>query len=94
MKYVGATNGFIRWPFAVEGMIIGLISGAASTGILSGIYYMIAHNYTFTQFIGKIGLTLLPFSEMLNTIIIIYLVLGIGIGVLGSTISMRKYLKV
>ena len=55
---------------------------------------MIAHNYTFTQFIGKIGLTLLPFSEMLNTIIIIYLVLGIGIGVLGSTISMRKYLKV
>ena len=94
MKYVGATNGFIRWPFAVEGMIIGIISGAASTAILSGIYYMIAHNYSFTQFLSKIGLTLLPFGDMLNTVIIIYIVLGIGIGVLGSTISMRKYLKV
>jgi len=94
MKYVGATNGFIRWPFAVEGMIIGIISGVVSTGILSGIYYMVAHNHTFTQFIGKIGLTLLQFSDMFNTIVIIYLILGIGVGVLGSTISMRKYLKV
>ena len=94
MKYVGATNSFIRWPFAVEGMIIGLISGAASTGLLSIIYYMIANNQTFTQFLNKIGLTLLPFGDMLNTVIIIYLILGIGIGVLGSTISMRKYLKV
>lgn len=94
MKYVGATNGFIRWPFAVEGMIIGVISGAASTGILAGVYHLIAHNNMLTQFINKIGLTLLTFDEMLSTIIIIYLALGIGIGVLGSTISMRKYLKV
>ena len=94
MKYVGATNGFIRWPFAVEGMIIGLISGALSTGILSGIYYLVAQNESFIQFLAKVNLTLLPFSDMLNTVVVIYLVLGIGIGVLGSTISMRKYLKV
>ena len=40
------------------------------------------------------GLTLLNFSELINLVVIVYLVLGIGIGVLGSTISMRKYLKV
>lgn len=94
MKYVGATNSFIRWPFAVEGIIIGLMSGAISIGILSGIYYLVVQNDTFISMTTKIGLTLLQFGDMLNTIVIIYLALGIGIGVLGSTISMRKYLKV
>ena len=94
MKYVGATNSFIRWPFAVEGIIIGLMSGAISIGILSGIYYLVVQNDTFISMTTKIGLTLLQFGDMLNTIIIIYLALGIGIGALGSTISMRKYLKV
>ena len=94
MKYVGATNGFIRWPFAVEGMIIGLISGAISTGLLSGIYTLIFNNDKFIQFISKMNLTLLHFTDMLDLVIIVYLVLGIGVGVLGSTISMRKYLKV
>ena len=94
MKYVGATNGFIRWPFAVEGMIIGLISGAISIGLLSGIYTLVLSSEAFIGFMSKLGLTLLEFGQMLNSIIIIYLVLGIGIGVLGSTLSMRKYLKV
>ena len=94
MKYVGATNGFIRWPFAVEGIIIGIISGAISIGILSGIYSLIVRWDGFVQTLSNIGLTLLQFSDMLNLIIIVYLILGIGIGVLGSTISMRKYLKV
>ena len=94
MKYVGATNGFIRWPFAVEGMIIGLISGAISIGILAGIYSLIIRWQVFVNFLSTIGLTLLNFSDMLNLILIVYVVLGIGIGVLGSTISMRKYLKV
>ncbi len=95
MKYVGATNGFIRWPFAVEGMIIGVISGGISIGILAAIYSLIVRWQGFIQFLSKIGgLTLLNFTDMLNLIIIVYLILGIGIGVLGSTISMRKYLKV
>ena len=94
MKYVGATNNFIRWPFAVEGIIIGLIAGAISIGLLCGIYTLILGNPGFVAFVTRLGLTLLEFSEMINLIIIIYLVLGIGIGVLGSTISMRKYLKV
>lgn len=94
MKYVGATNGFIRWPFAVEGMIIGVIAGAISTGLLAVIYSVAVGNDGFVRFISKMGLTLLHFSDMVNLVVIVYLVLGIGIGVLGSTISMRKYLKV
>ena len=88
MKYVGATNGFIRWPFAVEGMIIGIISGGISTALLAGLYTLAINNDGFVKIISKMGLTLL------NLVILVYLVLGIGIGVLGSTISMRKYLKV
>ena len=94
MKYVGATNSFIRWPFAVEGMLIGIISGAISIGILSGIYSLIYRWEGLVNTLHGIGLTLLQFSDMLNLIIFVYLILGIGIGVLGSTISMRRYLKV
>lgn len=94
MKYVGATNGFIRWPFAVEGMLIGLIAGMSSIIILSGIYTVASNAEGFIKFLAKLNLTLLQFSDMLSLIIVVYLVLGIGVGVLGSTISMRKYLKV
>ena len=94
MKYVGATNSFIRWPFAVEGIIIGLISGTVSIGILSGIYTLIANYNGFVDFLAKIGLTLLNFSDMLDLLIIVYLILGVGIGIVGSSLSMRKYLKV
>ena len=94
MKYVGATNSFIRWPFAVEGIIIGLISGTVSVGILAGIYTLAGNNDGFIAFLAKIGLTLLNFSDMLDLIVIVYLVLGVGIGIVGSTVSMRKYLKV
>lgn len=94
MKYVGATNSFIRWPFIVEGVIIGLISGAISLAIIAGIYLLIAQNVGFIGFLSNLGLSLLEFSDMFNLIMIIYLILGVGIGILGSSLSMRKYLKV
>lgn len=94
MKYVGATNSFIRWPFIVEGVIIGIISGAISLAIIAGIYLLIGQNIGFVGFLSNLGLTLLEFSDMFNLILIIYLVLGVGIGILGSSLSMRKYLKV
>ena len=94
MKYVGATNSFIRWPFVVEGIIIGLISGAISLAIIAGLYMVIGQNVGFVGFLSNLGLSLLDFSDMFNLILIIYLGLGVGIGVLGSSLSMRKYLKV
>ena len=94
MKYVGATNSFIRWPFIVEGVIIGLISGAISLVIIASIYLLVEQNIGFVGFLSNLGLTLLEFSEMFNLILIVYLILGVGIGVLGSSLSMRKYLRV
>lgn len=94
MKYVGATNNFIRWPFIVEGIIIGILSGAISLTIVGGGYNFIADQIVNSQFMKITNMSLVGFSNVFNLIIIIYLLLGIGIGVIGSTISMRKYLKV
>ena len=94
MKYVGATNSFIRWPFIVEGIIIGLFSGVISLVIISGLYMVVSRNTTFVNFLTNLGLKLLEFNEMFNFILIVYLILGMGIGIIGSSLSMRKYLKV
>lgn len=94
MKYVGATNGFIRWPFVVEGVLIGIIAGIISLGLVGGVYSVIAEKMVNTNFMQAVGMSLVSFSDMFTLIISVYLILGIGIGVLGSMISMRKYLKV
>ena len=94
MKYVGATNNFIRWPFIVEGMIIGILSSLISIIIVGGAYSIIAEQAVNSSFMIKIGLSLLNFKDMISSIIVVYMLLGIGIGALGSVISMRKYLKV
>ena len=94
MKYVGATNGFIRWPFVVEGIIIGVISALISILLLG-----LAYNGTTNAVLNLLQSTSLPlgiisFSDMFGLVLIVYLCLGIGIGVIGSIISMRKYLEV
>ena len=94
MKYVGATNSFIRWPFVVEGMIIGIIASLISIVIVGGAYNFIANEVVNADFMQMINGSLVSFQDMLSSIIIVYMLLGIGIGALGSIISMRKYLKV
>ena len=94
MKYVGATNSFIRWPFLVEGIIIGIVAGLLSVALIGGVYTGIAHKLADTSFLQMANWSLLNFSDMFNLILIVYLGLGIGIGILGSSISMRKYLEV
>ena len=94
MKYVGATNSFIRWPFIVEGIIIGILSACISILVIGGTYKVIAANLLGSAVIQNLGITLVTFGDMFNMLIIVYLILGIGIGVLGSSISMKKYLEV
>lgn len=94
MKYVGATNSFIRWPFIVEGIIIGIISAAISVLLVGGIYKVVAAKLMESSLITSLGITLVGFSDMFTLIILVYLALGIGIGVIGSALSMRKYLEV
>ena len=94
MKYVGATNSFIRGPFIVEGIIIGVISAIITLVILGLAYNAVMGSIGDSILIQEMGFGLLSFSEMFYLVLTVYLVLGVGIGVLGSTISMRKYLKV
>ena len=94
MKYVGATNGFIRWPFMVEGMLIGIIAVLICTLIFGIGYEYVASGIENSLARGKIFTSLLTINEILGPLVIIYLALGIGIGAIGSAISMRKYLDV
>lgn len=94
MKYVGATNNFIRWPFIVEGIIIGVVAALISIMLLGVLYNVVSNKILSIAGSNIINISLLTFSDMFTLIIVVYLALGIGIGTLGSMISMRKYLDV
>ena len=94
MKYVGATNSFIRWPFIVEGIIIGVISALITIIIVGFAYNAIAVQAVQSDILQKLNISLVSFTDMLNLILLAYLGIGIGIGAVGSSMSMRKYLEV
>jgi len=94
MKYVGATNSFIRWPFIVEGAIIGIVAALITILVVGLAYNAMIPKLIETEVVKKLGITFVTFNEMFRLIMTVYLVLGIGIGVTGSIMSMRKYLDV
>lgn len=94
MKYVGATNSFIRWPFLVEGIIIVIIAAIITLLILGLLYDLVIQEIETSNVLQKIGITLLQFYEIAKPIAIVYAVLGIGVGIIGSSVSMKKYLEV
>lgn len=92
MRYIGATNKFIRKPFIVEGAIMGIVSAIISFIIISLAYIVLYSR------LPKIGTTMgvfgfLPYSTLWYQILIAYIILGILIGVVGSAISIKKYLR-
>ncbi|HAQ29106.1 MAG TPA: ABC transporter permease, partial [Ruminococcaceae bacterium] len=91
MKAVGATNWFIRWPFMIEGMILGTISGVVSLGVLWGLY-AIAEK-AFSQTLSLLGFKLVPFTEYWWQILLVFVAIGLFTGGFGSLVSMGKYLK-
>lgn len=93
MKYVGATNNFIRAPFVVEGIVIGILATAVSILSLGGLYHLIYSKFN-SVLIANVGFGLLKFSDIFQVTVLSYAALGIGIGVIGSILSMKKYLKV
>ena len=94
MKYVGATDSFIRWPFIIEGIAIGIIAGLISIAVVGILYTIGVSQVASSNMMNKMGIALLPFREMASLITLVYLLIGIGIGTIGSSISMRKYLNV
>ena len=91
MKYVGATNGFIRWPFIFEGMIIGFIGSGLSAFILWEGYKVVLMQMAQA---GLVFIPMIPLWPFIGYMTIMLLAAGIIIGILGSTISLRKYMKV
>ncbi len=94
MKYVGATNGFIRGPFIVEGIIIGIISALITLILIGFAYNGVLSQIMSSAVMRSISISLYTFQALFAKVLIVYLILGIGIGTLGSVISMNKYLKV
>ncbi|MBW9144788.1 permease-like cell division protein FtsX [Clostridium sp. CM028] len=90
MKFVGATDWFIRWPFIIEGMILGLAGALISTGLL---YY--AYKMAFLKITnGLLGATLINPHMILSTTLWQFMLGGLVIGAIGSSISIRKFLVV
>ena len=87
MKSVGATNGFVRMPFIIEGIVLGLLSGGASYGLLYFIYTRLSELFSVDSF------TLVPFSSVWIVLLAGFLTAGVLIGALGSAISMNRYLR-
>lgn len=91
MKYVGATNWFIRGPFMTEGVIIGVFAALVAT-VLMGLLYGNVINLIGNQVIAIVSAPLISAGYMIVNMLIIFLVLGASIGAWGSIISMRKFL--
>ena len=94
MKYVGATNSFIRGPFLVEGVIIGIIAACITIVLITFAYDFVISGIQSSLVLQKMNITLLQYSEILKSIIVVYMILGVGIGMFGSAFSMKKYLEV
>lgn len=92
MKSVGATNSFIRWPFMVEGIIIGIIAGLLATGAVWAIYEFALGSFTavLSGFGGEAQVNFLDYALYL---VAAFVGIGIFTGVFGSATSIRKYLK-
>lgn len=93
MKYVGATNGYIRGPFIIEGILFGLLGAAISIFLI---------NYGYEYFFKSVNdkfyvlftVYLVPPAQLIKDISIIFTSIGVGIGSLGSIISLKRYLNV
>ncbi|MFD0714983.1 permease-like cell division protein FtsX [Paenibacillus sp. GCM10027626] len=92
MKLVGATNHFIRWPFFIEGALIGLIGSVLTTAILLFGYSRLIQVSQFE--LGLLMIKLAPMKEVWFIVCLLIIGLGTLIGIWGSTLSIRKYLKV
>lgn len=92
MKMVGATNAFVRWPFVVEGIVLGLSSAIIASLLQFGIYSLLIKAvsvYSKMQFI-----TLIPYQKLAVPVAVTYLTIGLAVGVFGSLVTIRKFLRV
>ena len=92
MKMCGATNGFVRWPFVFEGLIIGLFGAVLAFFLQWGVYVLIGRAIDSSDTIRLI--TVLPFDQMAGRVLATFAATGFVIGVGGSVLAIRKFLQV
>ena len=95
MKMVGATNSFIRTPFVIEGLTLGVLGAAIAFGLQWGIYTLITEKIMGTiagKFINV--LTVMPFTDLALDVGLVFLGVGVVVGAFGGAIAIRNYLKV
>ena len=94
MKYIGAKNSFVRMPFVIEGLLIGLVGATIPLTALFFLYEK-AVSYILMKFqVLSNLLTFLPVTEVYKTLLPVGIALGLGIGFVGSFFTIRKHLKV
>ncbi|WP_026486015.1 permease-like cell division protein FtsX [Caldanaerobius polysaccharolyticus] len=90
MKYIGATDWFIRWPFVIEGFLLGLLGSVLAIVIVGYGYY-----YFTSRLNGQLVVfSLIPYNQLLPGMAKLFVILGCAIGGLGSGLSVRRFLKV
>ena len=92
MKMVGATNGFIRWPFVYEGMLLGLFSAVIAFGLQWLLYTAVARGIGTSDTLQI--LTVVPFVKIWQPVALVFLGAGILVGVGGSLTAIRRFLRV
>lgn len=92
MKMCGATDGFIRWPFVVEGTVLGLTGSLVAFFVQWGLYQAVAR--LVIQSNGLSLVSIIGFTDMIGTILPVFCIVGILIGVVGSLVAIRKFLQV
>lgn len=93
IKYIGGSNRFVIAPFIVEGCIIGLFGSLISLGICTGMYKYVVENMQMSLN-SIVGDMMLPLSSVSYLLVLVLFVTGIMVGILGSGLSVKKYLKV
>ena len=88
MKAVGATNSFIRLPFVIEGIVLGVLAGGISTGMLYFIY-----KAAIKSFVATFNMQAVGFSTFAWPLLGAFILLGVLVGVVGSLASIGKYLR-
>lgn len=92
MKMCGATNGFVRWPFVVEGALLGLFGALLAFFLQWGVYRLLTGSLLSSNQLGF--LVLVPFSGLWGGVLLAFLGAGLAIGVLGSLLAIRRFLRV
>lgn len=96
MKYIGATDWYIRWPFLIEGLVLGLFGAFVSGGLTAGVYTLLLDRMGGRQIQNNFlsMLQLMPLDDIIYQIIFLFLMVGGIVGISASMLSIRKHLKV